>query len=76
MAALAPAEYSVVADAVNGFEDGLLNIFSRCTWINYGDANPVSGELRAFFFANLKAWLEHGIDLRETDPKRAGAANV
>ncbi len=30
----------------------------------------------AFFITNLKAWLEHGIDLRETDPTRRGATNV
>jgi len=30
----------------------------------------------SFFITNLKGWLEHGIDLRETDPDRAYAARA
>lgn len=29
-----------------------------------------------FFLTNLKAWLEHGVDLREKRPERSGALNV
>ena len=28
------------------------------------------------FLINLKAWLEHGVDIRETNPDRRGAINV
>ncbi len=30
----------------------------------------------SFFMTNLKAWLEHGVDLRETDPERAYASRA
>ncbi len=29
-----------------------------------------------FFLTNLKAWLEHGIDLREKRPERSGVLNA
>lgn len=48
--------------------------------------NPAALEVRAsrqfgcalgwtFFLANLKAWIEHGIDLRETNPDRTEVIN-
>jgi hypothetical protein len=49
-------------------------------------SRPTNAEVRAsrqfgcamgwtFFLANLKAWLEHGIDLRETNPNRTEVVN-
>ena len=33
-------------------------------------------EIWRFFMTNLKAWLEHGVDLREVDPERAYASRA
>jgi len=49
-------------------------------------SRPTNAEVRAsrqfgcamgwtFFLANLKAWLEHGIDLRENNPNRTEVVN-